>query len=125
MFDENRLNKDELKPGDRVYICQGTMIGWGYFRYPRYTPEVIKRITPKRTKFVMESGKEFGRDTVFYKLTDKERHTNHVAVSAKKLSHFLFEAGQVGDWYKRMTDEEIVEAADLMEKVYALMRKKE
>ncbi len=123
MLDENRINKDELKPGDRVYICQGTMIGCGYFRYPRYIPEVIKRITPKRTKFVMVSGKEFGRDTVFYNITAKELHENHVAVSAKNLSHFLFKAEQVSDWYRNMTDEEIIEAADLMEKVYALMKK--
>lgn len=50
---------DSLKPGDMVGYCRFVSIGWGqYFRYPVIEPHTIKRISPKRKKFILDSGAE-------------------------------------------------------------------
>jgi len=65
-FDYKRLNPDKIQVGDKVGVLQVVTVGWrGHYRHMYAKPEVIKRITPKRTKFCTESGQEYSEDTTF------------------------------------------------------------
>lgn len=65
-FDYKRLNPDKIQVGDKVGVLQVVTVGWrGHYRHMYAKPEVIKRISPKRTKFCTESGQEYSEDTTF------------------------------------------------------------
>lgn len=50
---------DGLKVGDVVGYCTYPSLGWGkLFRYPIVHKKIIERITPKRTKFVLDGNVE-------------------------------------------------------------------
>ena len=99
------VNIDELKVGDTVGYCRDVSYSWHKsFRYPIVLRRVIKRITPKRTKFVLDDGIELSVDeakrlvvindeasrqssiartfndlqNIEYKIAEARRHSNYV-----------------------------------------------
>lgn len=63
------VNINDLKVGDTVGYCRYPEFGWNsHFRYPIIQRKVIERITPKRTKFVLNGDIEFGGDVIIKKV---------------------------------------------------------
>lgn len=116
---EKTIDKDTLKVGDRVGVRIATRIGWGYFRYPKTVPMVIKRITPARTKFVMENDVEYGKYEPFYELTEKAEQQTHVAKCAENISkalNYIDDMKRNSKLYSQ-DDDTIVTVSELFDKI--------
>lgn len=85
------VDKTSLKVGDTIGVPIETRIGWSTFRYPRYKPCTIARITPARTKFVMRDGEEYSNKTTFYALGEDTLYQTEIANCACILSKCLFD----------------------------------
>lgn len=85
------LDKSALVPGDVVGVPQYVNIGWTRFRYVRITPKTIKRITPARTKFVMDDGVAYGQHAMFYPVTPESEYRNKIIDCAENINRILFE----------------------------------
>lgn len=84
------LDKDTLKPGDIVGIPHYVQLGWNNFRYMKVIPKVINRITPARTKFVMDDKTEYDKRHAFCKITEETEHENKIAECARNIHDSLF-----------------------------------
>lgn len=85
----DELRKDTLQVGDKIGIKYPTRLGWSFFRYPKTIVRTIARITPARTKFVMDDGTEYGKNEAFYKITEQNQHETHVARCAESIERYL------------------------------------
>lgn len=113
------IDKDTLRPGDKVGIKIPTRLGWGYFRYQKLHVMTIERITPARTKFVMKNGAEFGKDEPFYPITEEAQNESYVTECAENISRCLGTLEQLrrdGKFYT-LDDEFIVTTSELLKKI--------
>lgn len=126
MIDLTKVNIDELKVGDVVGFCNYPSFGWGsVFRYPIITPQTVERITPKRTKFILNGGieldvKEAKRLVV---LNEEAQRQSSVAKTFKDLQHILYkinESTRNGTRLveRKITDEELIEYHKFMKSLY-------
>lgn len=84
-----KVNKDNLKVGDTIYVAKPYEIDWGItFRYPFYQEETITRITPKRTKFVTNKA-EYDKCAAFYAYSEEMERQQRIALIAKKVVTLL------------------------------------
>lgn len=126
MFDEI-ISKDSLKPGDVVGIRIATRIGWSHFRYTRIIPMKIKRITPARTKFVMENGCEYNKHDSFYLITDKLKHESYIAECAMKIRDYMYRLEELRKDGKLFNcdDTSIEKMSQLFKKIVAIAEGKQ
>ena len=111
------VNIDDLKIGDTVGFCKYIDYGWNlHFRYPIVTKKIIKRITPKRTKFVLDGDIELDieRAKRLVIFNDVAEQQTKVAKIFNKLKHIQYELNQAerkGNYVieKKISDEELVE----------------
>ena len=121
------IDKSILKVGDIVGVAIETRIGWSSFRYPRYQPCTIARITPARTKFIMRDGEEYSNKTTFYALNEETLHQTEIANCACILSNCLLDIErlrQTGLLFKK-DDETIRKASFLANDLLKLLTKEE
>ena len=82
-----RIDRETIKPGDIVGVPREVSIGWGTFRYEKIIPMKVKRITPAKTKVIMENNVEYDRYQPFYELDEDAKNHTNVAESAERLNH--------------------------------------
>lgn len=120
------VNIDELRVGDIVGYCRYVSFSWHRnFRYPIVLRRVIKRITPKRTKFVLDDGIELdvGEAKRLVVINDEASRQSSIArvfsdlqsieykiAEAKRHSNYVIE--------DKLTDEELVEYHKVMKNIY-------
>lgn len=83
------LNKSDLQIGDIVGIPIATVLGWTHFRYHEVVPKTIARITPARTKFIMDDGSEYNHRFDFVAVNDETEARNEVVKAVKTISASL------------------------------------
>lgn len=123
-----QVNLDDLKVGDVVGFCIYPTFGWHrQFRYPIVEPHTIKRITPKRTKFVLDGDIELDVRSAKQLLVvvdeETERQTR-VAKTLVGLNHILSkidDKGRMGTHIieQKLSDEELMEYHKFMKSIYA------
>lgn len=121
------VNIDELKLGDTVGQCYYVSFGWGRrFRYPKIEKRVIKRITPKRTKFVLDNDVELDiREAKNLVVLDNEAQRQSsiakIFEDLKNIDYKLNVESKRQDKYiieTKFTDEELIEYYKVMRNIY-------
>ena len=120
------VNIDELKVGDSVGFCSCPSYGWrSDFRYPVISKRTIKRITPKRTKFVLNDGTELNdreaKQLVI--LNEEAQRQSNVAKTFSDLKYILYkieESNRKGIYLveKKLSDKELIEYHKFMKSLY-------
>lgn len=126
MSELTKVDIDTLKVGDRVGYCTYPTFGWrSVFRYPIVSPKTVERITPKRTKFVLNGGIELDvREAKQLVMLNKEaQRQSSVAKTFSDLQHILYkidESGRNGAQIieRKISDEELIEYHKFMKSLY-------
>ena len=115
------INKDTLKPGDTVGVAYETRLGWKTFRYVKILPEVIKRITPARTKFIMQNGTEHGKHIGFYAITEETEHRTRVAKCAENINRAIFDLSRMDNLFKK-NDETLIKVSSMLDEIMKILQ---
>lgn len=83
------IRASELIVGDVVYNCISVNAGWTYIG-AYYRKEVVKRITPKRTKVVTDHGECKGHYR-FYEYSEEIEEINKETMDKKEIHNLGFE----------------------------------
>lgn len=126
MSELTKVDIDTLKVGDRVGYCTYPTFGWrSIFRYPIVSPKTIERITPKRTKFVLNGGIELDvrEAKQLVMLNEEAQRQSSVAKTFSDLQHILYkidESGRNGAQIieRKISDEELIEYHKFMKSLY-------
>lgn len=127
------VNIDNLKVGDEVGFCKYPSYGWNHrFRYPAIITCTIKKITPKRTKFVLDNGAELNIQEAkqLVVLNQDAEYMNKIASKYNVLKNMLYKIDQAtrnGEYVidNRLNDVELLEYTNAVRKVYDKLPKKE
>lgn len=124
MKNYKKLDPNEIHAGDKVGVLQAVTSGWGYRLYQHWyaKPEVITRITPKRTKFCTESGQEYSSDTTFvaldeYALAENAHVKRFHTASEGLLKIGKFNSNSLAD----LNDDELETAATCIENLCRML----
>lgn len=120
------IDKDTLKVGDVVGVGRKVSYGWGSsFRHRLIIPAKITRITPKRTKFFTDKFGEHDKKEIFYECDGDAGNENYLAKSFKCLSDGIYELSELKrkDCIGRISDEDLLEAADHMKAMMKILEK--
>ncbi len=116
----------ELEVGDTVYYSKEVRNGWSRLGV-RYIKTKVVRVTPKKTKAVLEDGTELDRYSGVYKELEQDMidETNKTLAFNKMLNN-LYELESIvkNGKYRSLSCEKASEAADLLEKAVNLINKK-
>lgn len=126
MSELTKVDIDTLKVGDRVGYCTYPTFGWrSVFRYPIVSPKTVERITPKRTKFVLNGGIELDvrEAKQLVMLNEEAQRQSSVAKTFSDLQHILYkidESGRNGAQIieRKISDEELIEYHKFMKSLY-------
>ena len=126
MSELTKVDIDTLKVGDRIGYCTYLTFGWrSVFRYPIVSPKTIERITPKRTKFVLNGGIELDvrEAKQLVVLNEEAQRQSSVAKTFSDLQHILYKidkssrnGAQIIE--RKISDEELIEYHKLMKSFY-------
>ena len=117
------LDKSTLKPGDIVGIPHYITLGWGNFRYMKVVPKVINRITPARTKFIMDDKTVYDKRQAFCKITEETVHENRVAECAKNIHDSLYKIDSMrrsGNLF-HMDDETLIKTSSFFDEIMCVL----
>lgn len=126
MSELTKVDIDTLRVGDKVGYCIYPTFGWrSIFRYPIVSPKTIERITPKRTKFVLNGGIELDvrEAKQLVVLNEEAQRQSSVAKTFSDLQHILYkidESSRNGAQIieRKISDEELIEYHKLMKSFY-------
>lgn len=118
------IDRNTMKPGDTVGVPRKVYIGWGTFRYVKIVPMKVQRITPAKTKIVMENGVEYDRYQKFYELDEDAKNQTYVAECAERLNDALYELQgfKLQGKLFTMKDDTIVALSESMDKVMEVLK---
>ena len=113
------INRDTLQVGDVVGVPYRVSIGWGNFRYDRIVPMTVTRITPKRTKFVLNNSLELTPRNSMVEYDEEAKKQTAIAECAKQLSDSVYRIDNLKREGKlfRLSDEKLVKIAALMKQI--------
>ena len=120
------LDNANLKVGDVVGVPTPVTLGSRLFRYEKIVPEVIARITPKRSKVIMESGKDFSMASTFYAMDEESVNQTKVAESVERIQHALYVIDSLqrsGKFYSTASDDDLIVIADALDRVVKKIEK--
>lgn len=117
------INKDNVQVGDVVGISYNVMTGYKKYKHSEIKATKISRITPKRTKFVSEEGKEFDRYTNFYELDEMANKETELALAAKDYNTAFY---NINKWRTQHTlneipDKNIKKLSELMNEIVNIL----
>lgn len=127
MSDLTYVNIDELKEGDIVGYCKYITIGWNdTFRYPIVYKRVIKRITPKRTKFILDNDTELNVNSAkkLVVIDDEAQRQTSIAkvfIDLRSIRCRIENSRSQGVIYiieKKLADDELIEYYKFMKTIY-------
>ena len=122
-----QVNLDDLKVGDVVGFCIYPTFGWHrQFRYPIVEPLTIKRITPKRTKFVLEGDIELDIRSAKQLLVVVDEEAERQTIVAKSLVDLNRILSKIDDKRRvgthiteqKLSDVELMEYHKFMKSIY-------
>ena len=122
----NTVDINTLKVGDKVGYCTYTIYGWNRtFRYPIIKIMTVTRITPKRTKIVLNDSMEVDRYN-FSRLiipTEDDIKRSNIAKTFRAIKNLEYKFDIMirhGDFsIGNLTDEELQKVYNLMSELYS------
>ena len=120
------IDKDTLKVDDIVGVARDVSYGWSSsFRHQKIHSAKVTRITPKRTKFFTDKFGEHDKREIFYECDVDAGSENYLAKSFKCLSDGIYELSELKrkDCIGRISDEDLLEAADHMKAIMEIIEK--
>lgn len=117
------LDKNALNVGDTVGVAIPVKIGWSVFRHSRYVPLKITRITPKRTKIILEDGKEIDKYIPLYELDDETANATIIAECAINIGNALYTLEKLKQDKKlfSQSDCKIVKVSELLTEIMGVL----
>lgn len=113
---------DELEVGDTVYYAKEVRNGWSRLEV-RYIKTKVVRVTPKKTKAVLENGTELDRYSSVYKEFNRDMiNETKKTLALDKICDNLYklECIKKNGTYRSLSCEKAVEAAKLLDKAVNL-----
>ena len=120
-----KIDKDALKVGDVVGVMRTVQAGWRCsFRHALITPAKIIRITPKRTKFVIDKFGDHDKYETFYECNSNAEKENELAEKFVQFKESLWdiEIFRKGG-LTRISDEDLPEVAEHMKAITEILEK--
>ena len=122
----NTVDINTLKVGDKVGYCTYPTYGWNRtFRYPILDIMTVTRITPKRTKVVLDNLTEVDRHN-FSRLiipTEEDISRSNIAKTFRAIKNLEYKFDIMmrhGDFsIANLTDEELQKVYNLMSELYS------
>lgn len=121
-----KIKASELNVGDVVYNCISVNIGWTYIG-AYYRKEVVKCITPKRTKIVTEHG-DYKAYHTFYEYSEEMDEENRETIAKKKIydSVYSLECLIKRDGkYKTLSRENLLKVAEMLSESVEILKRDE
>lgn len=122
------INKDDVKVGDVVGIAYRVRLNYmDVYKHPLIKAVKISKITPKRTKFVSENGKEFSKNIPFYLLDEKAEKETKLALAAEKYNKASFKVADLErvKGINNIPDNDVELLAELMSEIAEILNGKE
>ena len=122
----SKVDIDSLKIGDKVAYCTYPTYGWNRtFRYPIIKIMTVTRITPKRTKIVLNDSLEVDRHD-FSRLiipTEEDVKRSDIAKTFRAIGNLEYKFDMLKRYNKfsigNLTDEELQKVYNLMSELYS------
>lgn len=122
-----KIDINDLKVGDKVYIAYPAMVGWHTFRYPTFKEFTVKRITPKKTKIYLanetSSMELTPSKTYFYQDCPELHQQNQIAQCAQECNRLIFKIDSNGQYLHRLSDDEFLEIHKLLARSLEILEK--
>lgn len=109
------IRASELNVGDVVYNCISVTNGWTHIG-SYYRKEVVKRITPKRTKIVTDFG-EYKAYYRFYEYSEEMEETNRKTIARKEIYHSAYTLDRLikrDEKYKTLYGENLLKVSKML-----------
>ena len=120
------INIKDIKVGDTVGVLQNVRVGFGYqyYRHQYAQPETIMRITPKKTKLVGNSDREYSNKTEFVVLDDYARSENEKVDYFRSVSRNFLSLHDIStDTLSKISDEELLVFGKALSTVQSILKK--
>ena len=123
------LTMDELSVGMEVWYREYVSYGWQrLYSHPAYRKTTVQRITPKRTKAVLENGIETkndpycGMSVKLFRLDPEMEKETELAERFRRMKHLFSDVRQFDDCgLAGIPDEKTAEAAECLEKLAEIL----
>lgn len=120
------IKVSELKAGDIVYNQIYLHAGWTCIgKY--YRKEVVKRVTPKRTKIVTDHG-EYKAYYTFYEYSEEMEEINKITSAKKKIHNSSYDIQCLIDReksYLKLDAEKVIKVSELLEEAIEILKGEE
>lgn len=118
-LENNRIKIDDLKEGSIVYVAYNQSGVGSFFRYPILRQELIKKITPKKTKIVTDYT-EHDRYNSFYEINDETNFIINVVNSYNNIKDLGYEMRrfEIG----KFKDDELIQLGELSKKIIEILK---
>lgn len=120
------IKVSELKAGKVVYSSISLHAGWTYIG-EYYRKEVVKRVTPKRTKIVTDHG-EYKAYHTFYEYSEEMEKINKITFAKKKIHNSSYDIQCLIDReksYLKLDAEKVIKVSELLEKAIEILEVEE
>lgn len=109
------IRASELNVGDVVYNCISVNIGWTYIG-AYYRKEVVKRITPKKTKIITDYG-DYKAYHTFYEYSEEMEETNRETISRKEIYNSAYTLDCLikrDEKYRTLSGENLLKVSEML-----------
>lgn len=123
MIQLKTINKENLEVGDVVGYPIDVQVGWHNFRYNEIVPDVVKRITPARTKITLESGRIITRSDKLYEYDEVAKKQSLIAKAVKDICENIYFLNKNKEQIRLIDDDDLLQIKESMDNTIALIEK--
>ena len=125
MSDLKRVSIEELKVGDIICVPFDMRLhGFKDFRYPIYKETVVEKITPKKTKLVVQEWGEISKTVQRYLPNEETTRRTVVAEAYNDICYLINKLDRKVD-FKSLKDDTLVEVARKIREAMTLIEEEE
>ena len=123
MTEPERLKLEDLEVGMEVCVPFRISVGWSCdYRYSKYVKCKVLRVTPKKTKAVLNGGLELDRHSIIYKPCEELERRTKVAQAYSRADTNIYKLND--ERYKalrRIDDEAIMKVDEKLKEIIAIL----
>lgn len=123
MIQLKTINKENLEVGDVVGFPIEVHIGWHNFRYNEIVPDVVKRITPARTKIILESGRIITRSDKLYEYDEVAKEQSLIAKAVRDIYENIYFLNKNREQIRLIDDGDLLRIKESLDNAVDLITK--
>lgn len=123
MIQLKTINKENLEVGDVVGFPIEVQIGWHNFRYNEIVPDVVKRITPARTKIILESGRIITRSDKLYEYDEVAKEQSLIAKAVRDIYENIYFLNKNREQIRLIDDGDLLRIKESLDNAVDLITK--